>query len=274
MATILAENPLRTGTTLHRTAEPCAVVIMGATGDLAHRMLLPALYNLAVDHLLPHGFAVVGFARQEQAHDDFRTDMRKSVNSFSRFAPIQDKVWDSFAEGLFFQSADFGDLRCYQELAQLLQRVDEERGTQGNRIFYLAVPPTAVPTIIANMGQAGLVTADATGEHWSRIVIEKPFGRDLASAQTLNTELLKVFKENQIYRIDHYLGKETVQNLLVFRFANGLFDYGIRRIGHRSPGRVLRDRRSAARHVPESHSAARHAHGDGAPGSARRQCCP
>ena len=224
MATILAENPLRTGAALHRTPEPCTVVIMGATGDLAHRMLLPALYNLAVDHLLPHGFAVVGFARQEQAHDDFRTDMRKSVNAFSRFAPIQDKVWDSFAEGMFFQPADFADLRCYQELAQLLQTVDEERGTQGNRIFYLAVPPTAVATIIANLGQVGLVTPDATGEHWSRIVIEKPFGRDLASAQTLNTELLKVFKESQIYRIDHYLGKETVQNLLVFRFANGLFE--------------------------------------------------
>jgi glucose-6-phosphate 1-dehydrogenase len=204
--------------------DPCTIVIMGATGDLAHRKLIPSLYNLAVDHLLPHGFAIIGFARQDKGHDDFRADMRRSVDEFSRYSPVQEDVWKSFAEGLYFQQADFGDLKCYEDLKECLDRVDHERGTQGNRVFYLATPPSVFGLIAEMLKKAGLVTRNAKGEHWSRIVVEKPFGRDLASAKQLNRELLNVFREPQIYRIDHYLGKETVQNILVFRFANGLFE--------------------------------------------------
>lgn len=206
-----------------RTPEPCSVVIMGATGDLTHRMLVPSLYNLAVDHLLPHGFAIVGFARQDKDHQDFRDDMREAVAKYARYPP-EPGIWDSFAESIFFQQADFGDLESYQRLAELLAQVDRDRGTNGNRVFYLATPPTVVSLIVEMLGKAGLVTPNHVGEHWTRIVVEKPFGRDLASAQELNAELLKVFHEDQIYRIDHYLGKETVQNILVFRFANGIFE--------------------------------------------------
>lgn len=224
MATTLEQNPLRTGMRLQRTPEPCAMVILGATGDLAHRKLIPSLYNLAVDHLLPHGFAIVGFARQESGHEDFRKDMREAVDQFSRYAPAQPQMWDSFAQGLFFQPADFGSLDCYKRLGELLHKVDEERGTNGNRIFYLATPPTVFTVIAEMLGKSGLVSPTAAGDKWTRVVIEKPFGRDLESAQELNADLLRVFREDQIYRIDHYLGKETVQNLLVFRFANGLFE--------------------------------------------------
>ncbi len=223
MATVV-ENPLRIGMTERRTPEPCVMVILGATGDLAHRKLIPSLYNLEVDHLLPHGFTVVGFARQDQHQESFRDDMRHAVDEYSRYAPIQPQVWDSFAQGLFFQPADFGDPECYRKLVDVLKKVDEERGTQCNRIFYLAVPPTVVAVISEMLGKSGLVTPNASGERWTRVVVEKPFGRDLQSATTLNADLHKVFNENQIYRIDHYLGKETVQNILVFRFANGIFE--------------------------------------------------
>jgi glucose-6-phosphate 1-dehydrogenase len=209
---------------LKRTPEPCSIVIMGATGDLAHRKLMPSLYNLAVDHLLPNGFAIIGFSRQDKGHDDFRADMRQAVEQFSRYAPVESAVWDSFAEGLFFQQADFSDVECYKRLGELLEKVEKERGTSGNRIFYLATPPTVFSTIADMLGKSGLVTPNATGEGWTRIVVEKPFGRDLESAEALNRDLLRTFQEDQIYRIDHYLGKETVQNLLVFRFANGLFE--------------------------------------------------
>jgi glucose-6-phosphate 1-dehydrogenase len=224
MATAVQDNPLRVGSAQKRSPDPCSVVILGATGDLAHRKLIPSLYNLAVDHLLPHGFAIVGFARQDKAHEDFRADMRESVDAYSRYAPIEKNVWDSFAEGLFFQQADFSDINCYLRLKECLDHVDQERGTHGNRVFYLATPPTVFSVIAEMLKKAGLVTPNATGEHWTRIVVEKPFGRTLESARDLNAELLKVFHEEQIYRIDHYLGKETVQNILVFRFANGLFE--------------------------------------------------
>lgn len=223
MATVV-QNPLRVGMSERRTPEPCVMVILGATGDLAHRKLLPSLYNLEVDHVLPHGFSVVGFAREDQHVESFGDDMRNAVNVHSRYAPIQPQVWDSFAQGLFFQPADFADPECYRKLGELLKRIDEERGTQGNHIFYLAVPPTVVGTIADMLGKAGLVTPRASGEGWTRVVVEKPFGRDLQSAMSLNVDLHKVFNEHQIYRIDHYLGKETVQNILVFRFANGIFE--------------------------------------------------
>ncbi|HLJ69489.1 MAG TPA: glucose-6-phosphate dehydrogenase [Chloroflexota bacterium] len=224
MVTTLEQNPLRVGARALRTPEPCVMVLMGATGDLAHRKILPSLYNLAVDHILPHGFSVIGFSRQDKSHEDFRGEMREAVNTFSRYAPVQPEVWDSFAEGLFFQQADFSDDSCYQQLAECLKKVDQQRGSQGNRFFYLAVPPTVVSEIVEKLGKAGLVTPDARGKSWTRVVVEKPFGRDLQSAERLNIDLQHVFAEDQIYRIDHYLGKETVQNILVFRFANGIFE--------------------------------------------------
>lgn len=224
MATTLEENPLRGGIRLPRIAEPCSIVIMGATGDLAHRKLIPALYNLAADHLMPHGFSIIGFARQDKLHEDFRAEMKESVCKNSRLAPIEAQVWDSFAEGLFFQPADFADVECYRRLGELLEKSDRERGTNGNCIFYLATPPSVFSLIAKMLGEAGLVTPNAVGTDWTRVVIEKPFGRDLGSAVALNEELHTVFHEDQIYRIDHYLGKETVQNLLVLRFANGLFE--------------------------------------------------
>ena len=223
MATTV-ENPLRTGDRLQRTPEPCAIVIMGATGDLAHRKLIPSLYNLAHDHLVPQGFGIVGFARSDKEHEDFRQDMKDAVSAFSRYGPVQDQVWNSFADGLFFQQADFTDLECYRRLGEVLEQADHSRGTNGNRIFYLATPPAVFSIIARMLGRCGLVTHNAAGSNWTRIVIEKPFGRDLESARALNADLLKVFHEDQIYRIDHYLGKETVQNLLVFRFANGIFE--------------------------------------------------
>ncbi|HZU11657.1 MAG TPA: glucose-6-phosphate dehydrogenase [Chloroflexota bacterium] len=210
--------------TVQRTPEPSIMVIMGATGDLTHRKLMPSLYNLAVEHLLPNGFSVVGFSRQDKDHEDWRSDMRQAVDKYSRYAPVQPSVWDSFAQGLFFKQADFADENCYLQLKEMLDKLDKERGTNGNRIFYLATPPTVFPLIAEMLGKAGLVTDQAFGHGWTRLVIEKPFGRDLESAQKLNRELLSVFHEDQIYRIDHYLGKETVQNILVFRFANGLFE--------------------------------------------------
>src|SRR5436305_9888771 len=146
--------------------------------------------------------------------------MRKSLIYVSLYAPVQPHVWDSFADGLFFQQADFSDLDCYKRLGECLKQVDEERGTNGNRIFYLATPPTVFSLIIEMLGKSGLVTPNATGEQWTRLVIEKPFVRDLESAEKLNRDLLSVFRGDQVYRIDHYPGKETVQNLLVFRFAN------------------------------------------------------
>lgn len=224
MVTALEENPLRSGMRLQRTPEPCTIIIMGATGDLAHRKLVPSLYNLAVDHLLPHGFAVVGFSRKDKGDEDFRRDMCEAVNEFSRYAPVQREIWDSFAEGLFFQQADFSDHECYTDLSRTLQKIDQERGTHGNRVFHLATPPGAFSTIADMLGKCGLVSPNATGSRWTRIVVEKPFGRDLESARALNEDLHRTFREEQIYRIDHYLGKETVQNLLVFRFANGLFE--------------------------------------------------
>src|SRR5438270_2721776 len=153
-----AENPLRSGMRLLRTPEPCAMIIMGATGDLTHRKLMPALYNLAVEHLLPHGFAVVGFSRKDKANEEFRADMKEAVSKYSRYGPVQPEVWDSFAERLFFQQADFGDSYCYECLDNLLKDVDEKCGTSGNRVFYLATPPTVISLITQKLGESGLVT--------------------------------------------------------------------------------------------------------------------
>ena len=215
-----AANPLRIGTRLERIPDPCQVVIFGATGDLAHRKILPALYNLRRAGLLPPESGVVAFARRPYSDDDFRSEMRASVEEHSR-NPLERALWDDFAAGIHYQQGDFADPASYKALAERLEQVDDAAGTRGNVLFYLATPPSAYPEIVANLGAAHLQSRE-TG--WSRIVIEKPFGHDLASARALNDEVMHVFDESQVYRIDHYLGKDTVRNLLVFRFGNGIFE--------------------------------------------------
>jgi glucose-6-phosphate 1-dehydrogenase len=207
-------NPLREGLVNRRTPEPCALVIFGATGDLTHRKLIPALCNLAHEGQLPAAFAIVGFARRPKTHEQFRAELKEAAQKFSRFNPVNPAVWDSFAQGIFYHQAEFSDAGGYARLNELLQKLDRERGTAGNRIFYLATAPTDFATIIQRLGR----------QPSGRIVVEKPFGRDLATARELNGVLAAVFDESQVYRIDHYLGKETVQNIMVLRFANEIFE--------------------------------------------------
>lgn len=216
-----APNPFREGLRTKPSLEPCVMVIFGATGDLTHRKLLPALYNLALEHPLPAGFSVVGFARRPYDDDKFRQLALESVNQYSRQKPVNPQVWESFASGIHYLQSSFDDPAGYEKLGTLLNQLDHDRGTGGNRIFYLSTPPSQYPAIIQQLGAAGL---NRNRKGWTRIIIEKPFGHDLASARELNRQLAKVFKEDQIYRIDHYLGKETVQNILVFRLANGIFE--------------------------------------------------
>jgi glucose-6-phosphate 1-dehydrogenase len=197
------------------------MVIFGATGDLTHRKLLPALYNLALEHPLPAGFSVVGFARRPYDDEFFRKQALESVNEFSRQKPVNPQVWESFASGIHYLQSSFDDPAGYEKLQSLLNKLDQERGTNGNRIFYLSTPPSQYPEIIQRLGAAGL---NRNRKGWTRIIVEKPFGHDLTSARELNRQVGKVFKEEQVYRIDHYLGKETVQNILVFRLANGFFE--------------------------------------------------
>jgi len=197
------------------------MVIFGATGDLTHRKLLPALYNLALEHPLPAGFSVVGFARRPYSDEQFREQALESINQYSRQKPVNPQVWEGFAAGIRYLQSDFHDLKGYERLNTLLNKLDQERGTSGNRIFYLSTPPSQYPEIIQNLGAAGM---NRSRKGWTRIIIEKPFGHDLGSARELNRQVAKVFKEDQVYRIDHYLGKETVQNILVFRLANGIFE--------------------------------------------------
>jgi glucose-6-phosphate 1-dehydrogenase len=177
---------------------------------------------------LPPEFTVVGFARREMSDDDFRAHLREGIDTFSRNRPVKASVWESFSEGIRYHHGEFHDPAAYAELAKLLDRIDRDRGTAGNRLFYLAVPPVLYPEIVKQLGAAGLsADGERRGEGkrgWVRVIVEKPFGYDLGSARKLNRELREAFAEDQIYRIDHYLGKETVQNLAVFRFGNGLFE--------------------------------------------------
>ncbi len=216
------DNPLRTGLRLGRTPEPCTMVIFGASGDLTSRKLVPALYNLARERRLPAGFSVLGFARRAWDNNAFREVLHAAVTANSRSGPAEPDLWASFAEGIFYHRASFDEPAGYTTLGARLAAIDSERDTGGNRVFYLATPPEAYAEIVAQLGAHGLNRSSNGG--WTRIIIEKPFGHDLESAQALNRQVLAVFDEQQVYRIDHYLGKETVQNLLVFRFANGIFE--------------------------------------------------
>lgn len=220
-ATVL-ENPLRAGIRLERTAEPCTVIIFGASGDLTKRKLVPALYRLVQERLLPAEFAIVGLARTEMGTDEFRARMKEAVEEFSEARSVDEEVWNSFAQGIYYLTADINNPDDYAKLAELLERVDRERATHGNRLFYLSVAPRFFSTTVKQLGSVGLTKAQDGS--WVRVIIEKPFGTDLESARQLNREIHEHLDESQIYRIDHYLGKETVQNLLVFRFANGIFE--------------------------------------------------
>ena len=219
----IVANPLREGMRIERTPAPCVMVIFGASGDLTKRKLLPALYNLSRESLIPGGFSVIGYARRPIGDENFRQQMLEGINEFSRSRPAQPAIWETFAQGIYYHEANFDDPAGYRELATRLETIERERGTAGNRIFYLATSPSSYSEIISNLGDSGLAKP-ATADSWSRIIVEKPFGHDLESAQQLNQQLASVFRENQVYRIDHYLGKETVQNILVFRFANGIFE--------------------------------------------------
>jgi glucose-6-phosphate 1-dehydrogenase len=217
-----AVNPLREGLLIERTPEPCVMVIFGASGDLTRRKLIPALYNLALERLLPFGFSVVGFARQEMTTESFRARMREAVDEFSRRRPVDDAVWTSFAEGLSYVRGDFTDASAYDGLVKHLTTLDQERGTLGNRLHYLSTPPDFYADIIEQIGAHGLNRGP--DDAWQRVIVEKPFGHDLDSARSLNQTVHRVFAERDVYRIDHYLGKETVQNIIAFRFANGIFE--------------------------------------------------
>ncbi len=208
-----------------RLIDPCIVVIFGATGDLTARKLFPALYNLAREGQLPSQFACVGFARRDKTHDQFRAEMREAVEKYSRVKPIEESLWNNFKEQIFYHKSEFHEEEGYRSLNQFLLELDSRFGTKGNRVFYLSTQPSFFPTICSELHKTGLLyDTDKIKDRWSRIIVEKPFGHDLASAQALQTELLQFLKEPQIFRIDHYLGKETVQNLLVFRFANSIFE--------------------------------------------------
>ena len=204
-----------------RPAGPCAVVIFGAAGDLTRRKLLPALYNLKAHGLLPGELAVVGVARKPKSHDEFRMEQSEDIAEFATM-PVDGKLWTGLRDALYYQSGEFADPETYVSLSALLGQVSRKHGTGGSVLFYLATPPDFFGEIVRRLGEAGLTREEAGA--WRRIVVEKPFGRDLDSARALNREIGRVLAEHQIYRIDHYLGKETVQNILVFRFANGLFE--------------------------------------------------
>jgi glucose-6-phosphate 1-dehydrogenase len=216
-------NPLREGLRLERVPDPCAFVLFGATGDLAHRKVIPAIYQLWRTNLLPAEFSLVAVARRQYTNESFAAEVRASVEKYSRVQPIDEGAWAELAKRIVYQQLDFADEAAFDRLSARLDELDGQCGTAGNRLFYLATQPSQVTEIVRQMGRAGL-DHEMRGGGWRRVIVEKPFGRDYDSARLLNHEVNKVFRESQVYRIDHYLGKETVRNLLVFRFGNGIFE--------------------------------------------------
>src|SRR4051812_30960859 len=209
MEASVVENPLRAGMRLERTAEPCAVVIFGASGDLAKRKLIPALYRLVQERILPAEFAVVGLGRTPMSDEEYRDKMKAAVAEFSETKRVDEEVWRSFAAGLHYLPSNIDNPESYRELAQRLEEVAAERGAGGNRLFYLSVAPEHYAEAVKHLGDAGLLKQD---NGWARVIIEKPFGTSLESARELNEQILRHLEERRVYRIDHYLGKETVQN--------------------------------------------------------------
>jgi glucose-6-phosphate 1-dehydrogenase len=221
MSALSPENPFLDTLIQRARAEPCTVVIFGATGDLTHRKLIPALYNLAATGDLPPQFKVVGFARRDKPDQVFRTELEEGNRKHSRQGH-NEELWSSFAESIHYHRSEFTDAAGYKELKDLLDKFDQERGAPANRLYYLATAPEFFHVVLEHLAAAGLNEAPAG--KWARVVCEKPFGKDLASAQKLNRIVSQVFAEKDTYRIDHYLGKETAQNLMVLRFANEIFE--------------------------------------------------
>jgi glucose-6-phosphate 1-dehydrogenase len=211
------QNPLLEGLRLRRRPEPCVLSIFGASGDLTRRKIFPALYSLALRDLLPEQFAVLGIARTEQSTEDFIRAMEAAVREFGRDEFHQD-TWDELASRTRYIGTDVADEEGQDRVARCLTELDEEQGTRGNRVYYFAVPPVAMPKLADELGERLATTG------WARLIVEKPFGHDLGSARELNELLSRHFTEDQVFRIDHYLGKDTVQNLLALRFANGIFE--------------------------------------------------
>ena len=212
-----AENPLLEGLRLRRSADPCAIVIFGASGDLTRRKIFPALYSLAFRRLLPERFGIVGVARTEQTTKQWIAEMKKAVKEHGR-DELRSEVWNELAAAMRYVATDFADDMGEDSVVEALGELDEKRGTAGNRLYYLAVPPAAFETIVNKLGER------RSSEGWTRLIVEKPFGHDRDSAHKLNGILQAHFSENEVFRIDHYLGKETVQNMLALRFANGIFE--------------------------------------------------
>jgi glucose-6-phosphate 1-dehydrogenase len=215
------QKPETTQERIGRPGDPCVMVIFGASGDLTRRKLIPALYNLAKNQLLSQEFAVVGVAKDVMSTDDFRAKLKQDLQEFAD-VQIDAKLEEWFQSRLYYMAGDFGNTQTFQQLKELLQKVDTDHGTHQNYFFYLAIAPMFFGPVVEQLSSVGLMTEE--NNHWRRVIVEKPFGRDLESAKALNQQLLKVANESQIYRIDHYLGKETVQNIMAFRFANGIFE--------------------------------------------------
>jgi glucose-6-phosphate 1-dehydrogenase len=218
----LEANPLSEGLHEYRVVDPALMVIFGGTGDLARRKLLPAIYNLALQRVLPAGFTVVGVAKDDMPDADYRKLVGESIRDHSRTQPVNEAVLKALLDGMRYRQLSFEDATGFKKLDRFLDEVGIERHTAANRVYYCATPPPTFPLIVQNLGEAGMAKAPHGG--WRRILIEKPFGTDLKSARALNRELEGVFHEDQVFRIDHYLGKETVQNILAFRFANSIFE--------------------------------------------------
>jgi glucose-6-phosphate 1-dehydrogenase len=203
---------------------PCVLIIFGASGDLTERKLIPSLYHLDVQHLLPERFFVVGTGRSEMTHDAFREKVKRALHKFARAGPLHESIWDEFVKKFYYLKGDYNNPASYSLLADFIKKMDDRYGTMGNRLFYLAVPPALYGCVIQHLGRSGLAGQKTSPRGWCRVIIEKPFGRDLTTAMELSRQISEVFSEGQIYRIDHYLGKDTVQNILFFRFANAIFE--------------------------------------------------
>ncbi|ACV08918.1 glucose-6-phosphate dehydrogenase [Jonesia denitrificans] len=223
VASTTRQNPLRDprDQRLLRIAGPCGIVIFGVTGDLARKKLIPAIYDLANRGLLPPGFALTGFGRRDWSHQDFAHYAREAVKQFAR-TPFKQAVWDELVDGIRFVQGTFNDTDAFMRLNDTVKELDEQRGTGGNHAFYLSVPPSAFPLVCRQLAECGLSQSEE--DAWRRVVIEKPFGHDLESAQELNNVVSEVFPAEDVFRIDHYLGKETVQNILALRFANQMYE--------------------------------------------------
>jgi glucose-6-phosphate 1-dehydrogenase len=214
------DNPFQDPLRFERKLPECAVVIFGANGDLTKRKLLPALYRLAHERRLPPGIAILGISRTPMSDEEFREKMHESVVKFIEDSDVDPDIWAAFAQGLFYMAGDVGDPQCYRDLAARLKGLEAVRHTCCNVLFYLSTQPSQYGPVARGLGEVGL----SKGPGWRRVVIEKPFGHDLASARQLSDEVHEFFDEHEVYRIDHYLGKETVQNILAFRFGNGIFE--------------------------------------------------